>query len=1460
MLDNPSRIHVSGKYAYVVASADDGLEILDVSDPSNPTHVGSINDSVCDAANDNACELAGAIDIHVSGKYAYIAGLADNGVEILDISNVSNPVHAGSIADDSTTAFLGTRGIYVSGKYAYVTGETDDGVEVLDISNASNPISVGSINDTICDVVVGGNGCELDKVNGIYVSGKYAYITGVTDNGVTILDIGGIDAPAASIGNIETTSLSVTENAIVGNNLYVQSGLNVGPRGILSDGPVSFDNGTLETGNGTVTVTGDLNVTGTSYLGDVTVSADNITVNGIVSKDGNISFYNNSGSETVRITNNGKVGIGTTSPSSKLEVQGAGLFNDSAGSINLNPLDGSIEIVRTSGIPFIDWKDNNSEDFDFRLQQGGANSMGFSSSTTSNILFLNGSSGNVGIGTTSSDGTLHVHTAPAGAVTAVSGADDFIVENSVDAGISILGPDNAFQSLAFGSPADAVGAKIRWTHDEGTLEIGSERLGGEVAFFSGNFVEAARFDSAGKLGIGTSGPLNQLHVYSPNNAGGITIDGASNPALTLRVDNITIGYLASVDGDGNYFTDAVINDTILKGEFGLKLGVGSDNSSIAIDSSGNVGIGTTSPTTELEVVGDIISAGTKWTSRTSAKDEWWMDIIYGNGMFVAVGYNGGVMTSPDGVTWTNATAAASDSWKDIVYGNGLFVAVSMEGTVMTSPDGVTWTSRSSAESNTWYSVTYGNGTFVAVSTDGTNRVMTSPDGMAWTARSASIANSWYDVTYGNGLFVAVAAAGPNDNRVMTSPDGITWTNRTNAARNDWQSVTYGNGKFVAVGDTGSGNRAMYSIDGITWYNGTSAADDNWYSVTYGKGLFVATSIDGTVMTSSNGMNWTSRTAAASNTWYDVTYGNGVFVAVSQSGTGDRVMTSGKPDRNIVPHNNIYQGGMEVRGDLNVTGTSYLGDVTLTSDNITVNNILPKDGGVVNVDGNLTLGQRIVFALGGFIQNIVSGQIDINGTLNVTGGLNVDNGTLFVNETNDRVGIGTTTPEAQLTQFAATPEHRLISSGDNNSARITRTDSQAEAVRYNTVNFPDGVDPYSLELSGYTPGTNDYILGGNIQSNFTDEASFSIWIKLDNQQPPIGQNHGIAELSSVDNWQSYYPWTDGTLHIGFFAPTNLIQGFDNTGFDKTQWHHLAVTTKPGSGNYKLYQNGVFKTSGTGPATIDFGTRFIIGADPNWFLDGLMDDARIYNRELSQAEITTLANGGDPSTTGLLVHWKFNEGSGTVAIDSSGNGNNGTFVNSPAYTTSVPSQNPSPEDGDGDAEAEIWSSQDGVASGEKGIHSFGDPEGRTVLRGTTVRFNLGASETEVARFTESGNVGIGTTTPSTKLEVNGSINITNGELWINGVNNTAPDYVFEEKYDLMNLEDLGVYIGENKKLPDSDVQGNFFNAPVTRKQYYLLEKVEEIILHIFKIDDKVDILKEENMLMREDLCSLGIERWC
>jgi hypothetical protein len=140
--------------------------------------------------------------------------------------------------------------------------------------------------------------------------------------------------------------------------------------------------------------------------------------------------------------------------------------------------------------------------------------------------------------------------------------------------------------------------------------------------------------------------------------------------------------------------------------------------------------------------------------RTSGTSKWLNGVTYGNGLFVAVGEGGTILTSPDGVTWTQRTSgtgmalrrdlrerplrggggslgrhhphlpgrgdldgrtSGTGYWLDgVTYGNGLFVAVGDGGTILTSPDGVNWTQRTSGTGNWLFGVTYGNGLFVAV--------------------------------------------------------------------------------------------------------------------------------------------------------------------------------------------------------------------------------------------------------------------------------------------------------------------------------------------------------------------------------------------------------------------------------------------------------------------------------------------------------------------------------------------------------------------------------------------------------------------------------------------------------------------------------------------------------------------------------------------------------------------------
>ena len=334
----------------------------------------------------------------------------------------------------------------------------------------------------------------------------------------------------------------------------------------------------------------------------------------------------------------------------------------------------------------------------------------------------------------------------------------------------------------------------------------------------------------------------------------------------------------------------------------------------------------------LAVVSPMLSVlpagadGSTWTSRTSAADNRWNSVAYGQDgsggpLWVAVAQSGTgnrVMTSPDGITWTSRNAAGDSSgnennWFSVAYGGGQWVAVAQSGTgnrVMTSPDGIAWTGTNAAADNSWNSVAYGQDgsggpLWVAVAQSGTgNRVMTSPDGITWTSRNAAAESAWLSVAYGGGRWVAVATSGTK--RVMTSPDGINWTVRTAARLNQWRSVAYGqdgNGGplwvATALGFTGSAtesvDRVMTSPDGTTWTTSGSGADEiPWFSVVYGDGRWVAVANSASgnaAMTSTDGITWTMQASAALN-WRSVGYGDGLWVAVAFNGTNDRVMTSG----------------------------------------------------------------------------------------------------------------------------------------------------------------------------------------------------------------------------------------------------------------------------------------------------------------------------------------------------------------------------------------------------------------------------------------------------------------------------------------------------------------------------------------------------------------------------------------
>ncbi len=127
-------------------------------------------------------------------------------------------------------------------------------------------------------------------------------------------------------------------------------------------------------------------------------------------------------------------------------------------------------------------------------------------------------------------------------------------------------------------------------------------------------------------------------------------------------------------------------------------------------------------------------------------------------------------------------------------------------------------------------------------------------------------------------------------------------------------------------------------------------------------------------------------------------------------------------------------------------------------------------------------------------------------------------------------------------------------------------------------------------------------------------------------------------------------------------------------------------------------------------------------------------------------------------------------------------------------------------------------------------------------------------------KNGNVGIGVENPQAKLHVNGKI-LCSGEIEVADLNSNsikvnslnakdiqmdmhgAADYVFEDNYDLKSLSEVESYVNEHKHLPGmpSAAEMDANGVSVSKMSNLLLEKVEELTLHMIKLEKENAALK-------------------
>ena len=247
-LNNPYDVAITtigdSTYAVVTAYWDHGIDVIDISDPTNPTSVGTFADtgtysgtvwdcvSSLGAIGDHRC-LRHPVDVEITtiggSTYAVVAGSGDDGIEIIDISDPTNPEEAGRMTDrdDRTRELDGANGVAIttigSSTYAVVTGTLDDGISIIDISTPSSPEYVSELEDgTDTGVCTATNGercldgprdVEIETINGL----TYAIVASYLDDALTIIDITNVSNPTivASMYNSSTKELDAAKGVSI---------------------------------------------------------------------------------------------------------------------------------------------------------------------------------------------------------------------------------------------------------------------------------------------------------------------------------------------------------------------------------------------------------------------------------------------------------------------------------------------------------------------------------------------------------------------------------------------------------------------------------------------------------------------------------------------------------------------------------------------------------------------------------------------------------------------------------------------------------------------------------------------------------------------------------------------------------------------------------------------------------------------------------------------------------------------------------------------------------------------------------------------------------------------------------------------------------------------------------------------------------------------------------------------
>ena len=414
------------------------------------------------------------------------------------------------IYDYNTTYFIDlddvTQSLYAAGALYQRGGQL-----VIDVDNIVN-YAVTSLNGFVGSVDILGNspitvsssnnqitiGLQYDSntldvgANGLYVIDKYVDITGDTMQ-----------------GNINMSGYNITDvNSINIGDVLLRTGIATNYLAIRLPDDSGFANIQASVGAFYSHVWSPA----LKYGGDINI----MTTSG---SNGDLIFSTN-GTEVMRITESGNVGIGTTSPEAKLHVEGNALFTKG---IYIHPSQASDSFIELYGYNGSTWRSN------IRVKD-------VSEDWTYYLIAKASSTGNVG--------------------------------------------SDRMWSFEFKDP-------------NGTYYIPLQIFPGKI-YITKN------------VGIGTSSPSYKLHIITPGSGvTGLMIEAPDSYGVWLSFKNVDRRWDIGIDSLENFRIADNTGDT-----YPLIIEPGTPTNTLYLDSSGNIGVGTNSPSYELDVSGSIHSTGT----------------------------------------------------------------------------------------------------------------------------------------------------------------------------------------------------------------------------------------------------------------------------------------------------------------------------------------------------------------------------------------------------------------------------------------------------------------------------------------------------------------------------------------------------------------------------------------------------------------------------------------------------------------------------------------------------------------------------------------------------------------------------------------------------------------------------------------------------------------------------------